>query len=353
MRLMIIGLGLIGGSIAKRIKQTDRGSFICAVDSDERVLQQALADGVIDRGYQSVSPEDTDYELVLAAVPPHSVADLLKEIAPRFQKETVFTDVCSVKDSLQKELSSLDICYIGGHPMAGTEQTGYGGSYAHLFENAYYILTKDHPLMRRFVEMLGAVPIVMDSRTHDHAVGTISHVPHVISAALVNLAVCNETADHKLIKIAAGGFRDITRISSSSEDLWQDIVTGNREEILALLCQYEAILSDFRKALQADDRSAIRAFFRAAREYRQQLEENREELQPKYFDIYLSVRDRVGVIRDIAQLLTEGNISIKNIGVLKSREQIGGTLQLSVYSKEDFKKARELLQAHGFDLVSP
>ena len=118
MRLMIIGLGLIGGSIAKRIKQTDHSSFICAVDSDERVLQQALADGVIDRGYQSVPPEDTDYELVLAAVPPHSVADLLKEIAPRFQKETVFTDVCSIKDSLQKELSPLDICYIGGHPMA-------------------------------------------------------------------------------------------------------------------------------------------------------------------------------------------------------------------------------------------
>ena len=173
----------------------------------------------------------------------------------------------------------------------------------------------------------------------------------MISAGLVNLAIRNETTDRKLTKISAGGFRDITRISSSSEDMWQGIVMGNREEILSLLYQYQEILSNFQEALQENDKEALQRFFRSAREYRQFLEENREELQPQYFDIYLSVKDRVGVICDIAQFLTEENISIKNIGVLQSREQIGGTLQLSVYSKEDFKKAIEILQKHGFDIV--
>ena len=318
MKLMIIGLGLIGGSVAKRIKETDPKSFICAIDPDEKILEKAVADGVIDKGYSRFFSEDTDYELVLIAVPPHCVIDTVRNIAPYFQGETVFTDVCSVKSIIQKELSNLDICYVGGHPMAGTEQKGYDGSYSHLFENAYYILTKDHPLIRKFVEQLGAIPIVMEPDIHDHAVGTISHIPHVISAGLVNLAIRNETTDRKLTKIAAGGFRDITRISSSSEDMWQGIVMGNREEILSLLYQYQEILSNFQEALQENDKEALQRFFRSAREYRQFLEENREELQPQYFDIYLSVKDRVGVIRDIAQFLTEENISIKILASYKA-----------------------------------
>ncbi|MBQ7950732.1 MAG: prephenate dehydrogenase [Clostridia bacterium] len=351
MKLMIIGLGLIGGSIAKKIKEVCPESIICGIDPDEATCRKALSDGVIDKSYPCFSQDDTDYDIVLVAVPPHITAKTILKIAPFFGQETVFTDVCSVKEQLEQELSRENINYVGGHPMAGTEQKGYDGSYAHLFENAYYILTKDHPKMKRFAELLGATPIVMDAKTHDKTVGAISHVPHVISAALVNLAAQNETQDKKLTKVAAGGFRDITRISASSEDLWQSIVSANKAEVLSLLEQYDIILNQFRHTLLSDDTDGLKAFFRSAREFRGQLEENREELQPKYFDIYISVKDRVGVIRDIAQILTEENISIKNIGVLKSREHIGGTLQLSVYSKEDYQKATELLKKQNFEIV--
>lgn len=352
MKLMIVGLGLIGGSIAKKIKEVSPESVICAVDPNEATLKKALSEGVIDKGYPAFSKEDTDYEIVLVAVPPYLVASTITQMAPHFSKDTLFTDVCSVKGSLCQAMRQAGIRYVGGHPMAGTEKKGYEGSYAHLFENAYYILTEDDPVMNRFAQLLGATPIVMDAKTHDKTVGAISHLPHVISAALVNLAAQNETEDKKLTKVAAGGFRDITRISSSSEDLWQSIVTENKEEILILMSQYQKILDDFRSTLSQSDKKAVTSFFRSAREFRSQLEENREELQPKYFDIYICVKDRVGVIRDIAQILTEESISIKNIGVLKSRENIGGTLQLSVYSKEDYQKAIVLLTENGFDLVT-
>ncbi|MBP3448194.1 MAG: prephenate dehydrogenase [Clostridia bacterium] len=350
MKLMIVGLGLIGGSIAKKIKEVMPDSTICAIDPNEKTLQKALLDNVIDIGYPAFSKEETDYEIVLVAVPPQLVVSTILNMAPYFPKETLFTDVCSVKGNLHNTLKQSGIHYVGGHPMAGTEQKGYDGSYAHLFENAYYILTENDPTMMRFAELLGATPIVMDAKTHDKTVGAISHVPHVISAALVNLANMNETEDKKLTKVAAGGFRDITRISSSSEELWQSIVTENKTEVLSLLSQYEAILTNFKTTLEKDDRKGLQAFFRSAREFRQNLEENRDELQPRYFDIYISVKDRVGVIRDIAQILTDRSISIKNIGVLKSREHIGGTLQLSVYSKEDYLRAIQLLKENGFDI---
>lgn len=352
MKLLIVGLGLIGGSIAKKIKETLPDSIIGAIEPNQETLQQALSDGVIDKGYSAFCPEDTNYELVVVAVPPRLVVPTIQKMAPHFPKGTLFTDVCSTKGSIHNAFQQSDICYVGGHPMAGTEHKGYRGSYAHLFENAYYILTEDHPKMKEFVTKLGATPIVMDSATHDKTVGAVSHVPHVISAALVNLAAANETKDQLLTKVAAGGFRDITRISSSSEELWQSIVTENKQEVLTLLEEYESILSNFKATLQKEDADGLQAFFRSAREFRQNLEENRDELQPRYFDLYLSVKDRVGVIRDIAQILTDHHISIKNIGVLKSRENIGGTLQLSVYSKEDYQKAVVLLSQNGFDLVN-
>lgn len=350
MKIMIVGLGLIGGSIAKRLKEADPNSVVYAIDPNEETLKKALADGVIDCGFPSFSGEGTDAEIVIAAVPPHLICDTILQLSPHFSKDTLFTDVCSVKGNLQKTLEQANLRYVGGHPMAGTEQTGYDGSYAHLFENAYYILTKEDPLLLELIALLGATPIVMPPEVHDRMVGAVSHVPHVISAALVNLADQNETSDQKLTKIAAGGFRDITRISSSSELLWESIVTENCHEVLSLLTQYEEILRTFREALSQKDQKKIQSFFRSARLFRQNLEENREELQPKYFDIYLSVKDRVGVIRDIAEILTENHISIKNIGVLKSRERIGGTLQLSVYSKEDYQTAKRLLLEQGFTI---
>lgn len=350
MKLLIVGLGLIGGSIAKKIKEVLPDSKIGAIDPNRETLEKSLSEGVINQGYPAFCPTDTDYDIVLVAVPPQLVVSTVLTMAPHFPKTTVFTDVCSVKGNISDTLQQADITYVGGHPMAGTEQKGYDGSYAHLFENAYYILTADHPRMKEFAELLGATPIVMDVKTHDKTVGAISHVPHVISAALVNLAVENETEDQKLTKVAAGGFRDITRISSSSEELWQSIVTENKTEVLNLLSQYETILTNFKTTLQKEDKEGLQAFFRSAREFRQNLEENRDELQPRYFDIYISVKDRVGVIRDIAQILTDRGISIKNIGVLKSRENIGGTLQLSVYSKEDYLKAIELLKENGFTI---
>ncbi len=350
MKLMIVGLGLIGGSIAKKIKEVLPDSTICAIDPNRETLDKALSDKVIDKGYPAFVHTDADYEIVLVAVPPQLVVPTVLKLAPHFPKTTIFTDVCSVKGNLSDALMKADITYVGGHPMAGTEQKGYDGSFSHLFENAYYILTEDHPKMREFAELLGATPIVMDAQTHDKTVGAISHVPHVVSAALVNLAVQNETDDQKLTKVAAGGFRDITRISSSSEELWQSIVAENKTEVLSLLAQYETILQNFKTALAQNEKEQIKAFFRSAREFRQHLEENRDELQPRYFDIYISVKDRVGVIRDIAQILTDNDISIKNIGVLKSRENIGGTLQLSVYTKEDYLKSVTLLTENGFDI---
>ena len=266
MNIFIAGLGLIGGSLAKALRK-DKNIKIYALDSNEASVNQALSDGVIDYGYTDILNKKFDCDIAVIAVPPALVSETIEKLIPHFDDKVVFTDVCSVKSEIISEVEKLNCKFIGGHPMAGTENSGYLNSKDDLFVNARYILTEENELLEKMIEIIGAEKIIIPSSRHDCLVGVISHIPHIISAGLVNFA--SKTDDPQTVtKLAGGGFRDITRISSSSEYMWQQIIFSNKENMINQLSDFEKMISDIKSNLENDNIDYILDFFRNAKEFR-------------------------------------------------------------------------------------
>ena len=265
MNVFIAGLGLIGGSLAKALKKGD--TTIYAWDSNEISINAALRDGVVNFGYTDILNKKFDCDIVIIAVPPAFVVETTSKLIPHFGKNTIFTDVCSVKADIIKEINTLKCKFIGGHPMAGTEKSGYENSKEDLFENAHYILTEENELLEKMIQIIGAKKVIIPFEKHDYLVGVISHIPHIISAGLVNFA--DNASDAEIItKLAGGGFRDITRISSSSEYMWQQIIFSNKENMLSQLSDFEKVIGDLKLNLKNDNLDFVLKYFKNAKEFR-------------------------------------------------------------------------------------
>lgn len=274
MNIFIVGLGLIGGSLAKALKKNSE-CIIYAFDSNEETIKSALSEKTIDYGYIDLDKKKFDCDIVIIATPPALVVPMMKSLIPHFNSDTIFSDVCSVKGIVLSEINSLkksmNLNFVGGHPMAGTENSGYINSIPTLFNNAFYVVTEENEKINKMIELIGAKKIVIPEDSHDYLVGVISHIPHIVSAALVNLANENDTEEKILQKLAGGGFRDITRISSSSEFMWQQIIFNNKENMIDLLLKFEDIIKTFRKDLENNDIDKVTEHFRKARQYRKEI----------------------------------------------------------------------------------
>ena len=237
--------------------------------------------------------------------------------------------------------------------MAGSERSGYAYSREDMFENAYYLIIDDEndkgavEKVRTLAESIGAIPLITDYITHDKAVALISHVPHVTAAALVNLL--DESEEVGLARqIAAGGFRDITRIASSQPALWRDITLNNREAVSDGLSKLIDMLTSARDNISGMNALKTEEFFNKAKDTRDLISGEREGLLPGKFQIVIQVADRPGVIARISALLGESNLNIKNINVTHSREDVGGVLVVELYSMEDRNNALKVLESDGF-----
>ncbi|MFV9567706.1 prephenate dehydrogenase [Thermoanaerobacter mathranii] len=273
-KAVIIGLGLIGGSLAKALKKyTDIN--IIAVDINRDNLRKALEEGVISYGMTHLDFQ-VDTDVVFICTPVGKVVESVKNIIPYLKRGCIVTDVGSTKKVIMEEVQKFlpdEIFFIGGHPMAGTEKAGYDNADADLFVNSNYLLTPSDIVKEDILELfideviikIGAKPVIMDYNKHDAIVGVISHVPHIISAILTNFAYhkCSEA-----FKYAAGGFKDTTRIALSQTEIWKDIICTNKEIILDLLKNYKEVLSDFICYLENDDIDSIQKFLEDARKYR-------------------------------------------------------------------------------------
>ena len=271
--------------------------------------------------------------------------------------DTLLTDVGSVKKDIHDHIEALGLCdqFIGGHPMAGSERIGYVNSKAKLLENAYYILTPTPTVsmfkvafLERLIKKIGALPLILSCQEHDYATAGISHLPHVISASLVNLVKSHDNKDGIMKMIAAGGFKDITRISSSSPVMWEHICMTNTENILSLLNDYIKSLEDIREKLQQKDSADVKAFFAEARDYRESfIDASRGPIKKSYV-FYVDIPDEPGALATIATLLAFRQISIKNIGITHNREVAEGSLQIEVYEEESITKACDILSSKGY-----
>lgn len=354
-----IGLGLIGGSIAKAIRNAVPDARMIAYDVNESSLQLAVKDKVIDE----ISPDvggafgGCDYIFLCAPVA-HNAENLflLKEhLSPR----TILTDVGSVKTDIHRQIGKLGLerQFIGGHPMTGSERFGYPNSKAALLENAYYILTPSDGTpeealnrYRALVKSLGAIPLVLSCEEHDYVTAAISHVPHVIAASLVNLVKNADSKEGVMKMVAAGGFKDITRIASSSPAMWQQICLTNTENISKLLRDYMKSLSDILLCLDYRAEDALYDFFDTARSYRESFIDTPSGPIKAEYVFTVDIEDKPGAISAIASLLALHDVSIKNIGINHNREFAEGALRIEFYEKKAIEKAIGVMREHGYKL---
>ncbi len=278
-RLCVIGVGLIGGSVARAARAFGLAREIVGVDLSPEALRQAQALGVIDAGYMAVAEGAQGAEGVVIAVPVGSMQAVFEALAPVWSEQAFYTDVGSTKanmiEALRAGLRRIPGNFVPAHPIAGRELSGVGAAALDLFQGKRVILTPlpetaDQFLerVRAFWQRLGAEVHLMSAAHHDHVLAATSHLPHVVAYALTHLLGRKDEKD-EIFQYAAGGFKDFTRIASSDPEMWTDICLANAAEILPLLEQFAKELKAVGELIARGDRQAVRAYLSAARAARQ------------------------------------------------------------------------------------
>ena len=359
-RFGFIGLGLIGGSLAMALKRSNPDCYIMAYTRSPKTTQAALADRVINQICTSdTDPAFASCDCIFLCAPVGANIQSLKRLKDVASKDCILTDVGSVKSDIHKAVTELglDGRFIGGHPMAGSEQSGYASAKTHLFENAYYIVTPSEGVPQEWIDAYrdmaastGALPLIMKYQEHDYYTAAISHLPHLIAASLVNTVHDLDSPQEMMKLIAAGGFKDITRIASSSPEMWEHICMANGENISKVMDTFIDLLEGTRTAMKAHDGSFISKTFEKSREYRDSFSSVPMGPIKKVYQIYCDLVDEAGAIATIATMLAVNGISIKNIGIVHNREFEEGVLRIEFYEAEPSVKAAEILQAHHYQI---
>lgn len=347
-----IGLGLIGGSIAKAIKAKYPNSKITAFDLNKQALHQACLEGVVDVISDTIDDSFRACNIIFLCTPVSSNVEYLMSLKTYMNSSCILTDVGSVKNTIHEKIieSNLEENFIGGHPMAGSEKSGYESSVSHLIENAYYVITPSAKVslakvtfFKDFVATLGAIPIVLDYKEHDYITAAISHLPHIIASSLVNLVAKRDTKEQTMKNIAAGGFKDITRIASSSPIMWQQICLSNKDNISLLLQDFIDELNFVKDLVDTSSKQEIYDIFYQAREYRESIIDSSLGPIKKIYEIYCDIIDETGQIATIATILASNHINIKNIGIIHNREFQDGALRIEFNDEDSSKRAICLL----------
>ncbi len=361
LNLGFIGFGLIGGSIAKALKK--RGADIRVLVYSRRKnpeLEVGVSEGVIDELVYEIDESFSSCDFIFLCAPVQRIIDLMPQVKTVAGPDTIITDVGSVKGMIcdAAREAGLGARFIGGHPMAGSEKTGYASATDILLENAFYLLTPssdndpdDVDRLRDLVSKTGATCVVLDPKEHDRITALISHIPHLVAVALVNLARINDDGEQTLKTFAAGGFRDITRIASSSPQMWEEICMLNADTIEKYLVEYEQIIRECREAIKAGNGGKIFNDFETAGEYRDSLPTKTSSLLGKSHELFVNIDDRAGAIATIATILSVGGLNLKNIGIINNREFADGVLRIELATGDDVTKASELLTKNRYDIV--
>lgn len=243
--------------------------------------------------------------------------------------------------------------------MAGSEKTGYESATDTLLENAYYLITptKNTPkekikILKGLIEQTGANPVILSPKKHDSITAAISHVPHIIAVSLVNLVKNNDDKEQNMKAFAAGGFKDITRIASSSPSMWQDICVANKESISGYLNDFISMLTIFKESVENEESTFVYNSFETAGEYRNSIPNKKSSIIAQSFDLYVNIDDKAGAIATIATILSNKNINIKNIGIINNREFEDGVLRIELESDNDKNTALSILNSNGYSVIT-
>ncbi|HUC92327.1 MAG TPA: prephenate dehydrogenase [Paenibacillus sp.] len=356
--IAIFGVGLIGGSLALCFK--DKPDLrVIGHSVRQSSVDKYVKRGVVDAATTSMEEAAENADFIFLCVPVGNLDEYVRRLSGmKLKPGCIITDVGSTKASVAACALSLTLngaVFIGGHPMAGSERSGVEAASSHLFENAYYVLTPGKDTPREALERLTGLLqhtkahiMSVDAEEHDEIVGAISHLPHIIAVALVNqIRGYNET-NGLYEALAAGGFRDITRIASGDPVIWRDILLHNKSVLLRLLRDWREGTDRFAELIRTDDAEGIEEAFRAAGRFRSRLPERRKGMIQALYECYIDVPDHPGIIGRIATELGDNRINLSNLQIIESREDVPGVLRLSFRKQEELDRAVRLLESLGF-----
>lgn len=351
--VFIIGLGLIGGSLALGLKRNNEVKII-GYDANAHTLQTAKRISVIDEIAKNIEDGTEFADIIVFATPVSETIRLMNEL-PKWQlkNEVIITDTGSTKKEIMKAAISLrekGITFIGGHPMAGSHKSGVEAARPILFENAYYLLTpfeeESHERIQVLIDLLQVTKaklVQVGAEEHDHMTAVVSHFPHLVAASLVH-QLSFENEQYPFTKqLAAGGFRDLTRIASANPIVWRDITLQNRKELSTQLQIWTNEMIKLQDLLSYADSSDIEDYFTTAKRIRDDLPINTQGAMFSVFDLYVDVPDYPGVISEITGYLAKDDISITNLRIVETREDVFGILVISFQSTDDRAKAVECI----------
>lgn len=356
-KIAVIGVGLIGGSLCLAIKRRWPGVKVVGYHRDLDRLKQALKLRVIDEATDDLNGLCAGADFIFICTPVSNIIDQVKAIRPHLNDGTIVTDVGSTKRSIVYDAERLlagKADFIGGHPLAGSEQKGVLGASASLFQSAIYILTPTpntspaaFQRLHGLLTQLGARIVALSPEKHDQVVAIVSHLPHLLAASLINLAARSAKETENILFFAAGGFRDMTRIAAGDPDLWVDISLENKEAILQALDDFISELSSLRRVLDKSDAAELLNDLAQAKELRQSLSLARPA-EIKLREIEIPVTDTPGVISKVTLAFGRVGINIEDIQIIHISEN-SGIIRLLVSESPNLDQALAALKEEGFD----
>jgi len=352
MKIIIAGLGLMGASLALALRRNRPDYTVIGYDKPQ-ILEEALENNIIQESVKSWPGDCHNADLIFLATPLKVIKEHLCQLSLVINKNTVVTDVGSTKAELAGYIEEINFSgvYVGGHPMTGAEKSGLKAANPLLYENAIYILTNVLPENEEFIrkklypalEAVKARTLLLDAQLHDKIMSVISHLPQLIAITLVNLVGQKNDENFPYFDLAAGGFRDLTRIASSSIEMWEDIFTSNQENIKKAVTDFIGLLHDLE--LNLDDLSLE---FDKANRFRQQVPKTNKGFLSPLTDVLVYVADQVGVISKISNALASKRIDIRDIELLKIREKEGGVFRMSFANTEEAAEAVRVLNSINY-----
>ncbi len=344
----VVGLGLIGASVARALASV--GWTVTGSDRDPDIVERAKALSIVTDSYPA--PGTT---LVVIATPAGTVADLARQVLDRLDDpEAIVTDVAGVKSAIVATVD--DARFIGGHPMAGSEQRGLAASRDDLFRGCTWVLTPTaatepghYSRLHGYLRELGANVVAVTAADHDRLVALASHVPHLLAGALMNEASLAAEQDAVLLQLAAGGFRDMTRIAAGDPSIWPDVLFENRDAITQTLTSLEERLANIRTALLDGRREEVATKLAMASVARRQLP-GRALSADRLAYLRVAVSDRPGELAAVTVAASDMGVNIFDIEIAHGIEGVSGTLLLAV-DAEHASRFTDTLVAMGFSVT--
>jgi len=360
MKIGIVGLGLLGGSLASSIKLNSNSIGIIGFtgrDSTKKLAEKSGYFSDIFR-YEDLKNKLDSLDIIFLCSPIEVIKKHLIEISKckKLNSHLIITDIGSTKNEIVEVSKKLffnrdDITFIGGHPMTGSEFSGFDANDPHIYENTIYLLTPTKDVKQQeldklinVIKLIGANPTIIDGSKHDKVAALISHFPQIVATLMTDM-VANDSNMSEAKKLAAGGFRDMTRIASSSYIMWKDIFLSNRNVIVEVIDTFIKKLELIKYKLGKDSLNEI---FDNAGNFRDEIPKDMRGFLSPIWELIVRVPDKPGVLATITKVLFEKNINIKDFSVVKIRETISGSIKFGFESIEDRNFAKNIIENEGF-----